>query len=62
MFIECGILTCLHNEPFNKGYGYCRCDKNPVLKFRIAADLGKGTMILMECLNMVMPEEGEEVA
>ena len=61
MKVECGILTCVHNEPFDGKYGYCQYDKNIVLKFRAAFNLTGGTIIMMECLNMTLPE-GEEAA
>lgn len=60
MKVECGIVSCVYNKPFNNKYGYCEYDKNIVLKFRLAADVGKGTIIMVECLNMTLPEpEGE---
>jgi len=55
MAVECGINNCKHCEKFNESYGYCRCPDNIVLKFRIAADFGKGTMVMVECLNMELP-------
>ena len=62
--IECGILTCFYNEPFDKKYGYCKhheqTGKNIVLKFRAAFNLSQGTIIMTECLNMDLPKEGEE--
>jgi hypothetical protein len=53
--IECGIVTCTHNEPFNEKYGHCRCPDNILLKWRLAADMGKGTVVMLECLNMHIP-------
>jgi hypothetical protein len=65
MAVECGILSCCYNEPFDNKYGYCRHEekeaKNIVLKFRAAFNLTGGTIIMMECLNMTLPE-GEEAA
>lgn len=55
MTIECGIVTCLHNKPFNKNYGRCECQDNILLKWRLAADMGKGTIVMVECLNMHIP-------
>ncbi len=57
MKVECGITTCIYCEKFNDKYGYCESPKNPVLKFRIAADMGKGTIVMVECLNMVLPQD-----
>jgi hypothetical protein len=59
MAVECGILTCVHNDPFDSKYGYCKCDKNIVLKFRAAFNITGGTIIMMECLNMTLPEVEE---
>ena len=62
MTIECGIVTCSHNKPFSKNYGYCECQDNILLKWRLAADMGKGTIVMVECLNMHIPSmepEGE---
>ena len=61
MAVECGILTCSYCEPFDGKYGYCRSEKNIVLKFRAAFNLTGGTIIMVECLNMTLPE-GEEAA
>ena len=57
MKVECGITSCAHCQPFDKQYGYCQCPANIVLKFRLAADMGKGTIIMVECLNMELPED-----
>lgn len=63
--IECGATLCFYNEPFDKKYGYCKhmekTGKNVVLKFRLAFDGGNGTIVMMECLNMELPN-GEEAA
>ena len=58
---ECGIISCKWNEPYDNKYGYCRYTelekRNIVLKFRLAADMGKGTIVMVECLQMELPEE-----
>ena len=58
--IECGIVSCVYCEPFNGQYGYCRYQekesKGVILKFRAAFNLEKGTIIMLECLNMALPE------
>lgn len=63
MSIECGIISCAFCQPFDKKYGYCKHEeatgKNIVLKFRAALDAGKGTIVMMECLNMELPEDKE---
>ena len=44
--IECPMITCIHN--FEK-----QCQKEKIcLKWRFAADLGKGNIVCMECLDM----------
>lgn len=62
--IECGINSCVYCEPFDKSYGYCkheeRTSKGIVLKFRMAFDAGKGTIVMVECLNMELPGGPEE--
>lgn len=63
MSIECGIVSCAFCEPFDKKYGYCKHEeltgKGVVLKFRMAFDAGNGTIVMLECLNMQLPEERE---
>ena len=59
--IECGIISCKWNKPYDRKYGYC-CyteleKRNIVLKFRLAADVGKGTVVMVECLSMELPED-----
>jgi hypothetical protein len=59
MNCECAVITCKHNERFNNKYGYCRSVKNIVLKFRMAGDFGKGTIVFLECLNQELPQDSE---
>ena len=59
MKVECGITTCRFNMPTEGKYGICCHNKGIVLKWRFAADMGKGTVICVECLNMEIPEKGE---
>ena len=59
MQVECACITCLHNHPFNVHYGYCESEKNIVLKFRLAGDFGKGTIVMLECLNQELPHQEE---
>ena len=56
--VECAVTSCTHNRRFNETYGYCVCDKNIVLKFRLAGDFGKGTIVMLECLNQLLPQDG----
>ncbi len=64
MAVECGIVSCVFNEPFDKSYGYCKYEerggKGIVLKFRMAFDASKGTIVMVECLNMELPGGPEE--
>lgn len=55
--VECGCTGCIHNKKFNQHYGNCECPENIILKFRLAVVLDKGSLIMMECLNMQLPEE-----
>jgi len=55
--IECAITTCKWNKPFNEKYGYCKYPGNVVLKFRLAGDFGKGTIVMLECLQQELPQD-----
>ena len=59
MKVECACTTCEHNKPIsgNLKYGYCECPQNIVLKFRLAGDFGKGTIVFLECLNLILPSD-----
>jgi hypothetical protein len=59
MNVECAVTSCIHNRKFNERYGYCDSPQNIVLKFRLAGDFGKGTIVMLECLNQVLPQEVE---
>lgn len=52
MRVECGITTCRFNKLYDKKYGDCQHPQGIVLKFRMAFDAGKGTIVMVECLNM----------
>jgi hypothetical protein len=57
MKIECGINSCVHNVvKISEKYGYCECPKDIVLKWRAAMDFGQGAIVMIECLNMQLPE------
>ena len=58
MKVECAILTCRFNDKGDGKYGVCQYQPGIVLKWRLAADLGKGSLVLLECLNMEL--KGEE--
>ena len=59
MKVECACTTCIHNKVFSVRYGYCECPQNIVLKFRLAGDFGKGTIVFLECLNQELPQGKE---
>lgn len=59
--IECAITTCVYNKRFNSSYGYCEHPKNIVLKFRLAGDFGKGTIVMLECLNQELPQNKGDI-
>jgi hypothetical protein len=50
--VECGVVTCRHNEPFSREYGYCKYPEGIVLKWRLSADMGKGFIVMTECLQL----------
>lgn len=49
--LGCPMKACIFNEDKT-----CVCDRGVELKWRLAADLGKGSIVMMECLNMVLDE------
>ena len=53
------MLTCKLNDKSKGKYGLCQHPSGIVLKWRLAADLGKGSLVLMECLNMDIEEPKE---
>lgn len=60
MNVECGIITCRLNDKSRGKYGVCQHPTGIVLKWRFAADFGKGSIVCMECLNMELPEQKED--
>ncbi len=56
MNVECAILSCRLNDKSRGKYGVCRHPTGITMKWRLAADLGKGSLVLLECLNMEIPE------
>lgn len=57
--VECGVTMCKYNKRFNNKYGYCESPDNIILKFRLAGDFGKGTIVMVECLNQKLPQDKE---
>lgn len=50
--VECGITSCKWGEKINDSYVKCTYPKNIVLKWRAAADLGRGAIVMVECLQL----------
>jgi len=53
--VECTLLTCVHNDKSLHRCGVCTLD-TIYMKWRFAADMGKGNIVYMECLNFTLPE------
>ena len=51
--VECPMSSCIWNE--NKE---CKYDGNFCLKWRFAADMGKGNIVCLECLMMQLAAPG----
>lgn len=49
MKVECPLIACIHNQKDRGKKGMCRLD-HIELKWRFAADMGKGNIVCMECL------------
>jgi hypothetical protein len=60
--IECGVTSCHWNKQFDVKYGICEYEKNVILKFRAAFDGGNGTIVMLECLNMHLPQDNPDAA
>ena len=60
--VECGVISCHWNKQFDKKYGHCEYEQNVILKFRAAFDAGKGTIVMLECLNMHLPQDNPDAA
>jgi len=54
--VECAVTTCRWCKPFSAKYGHCEYGGNIVLKFRLAGDFGKGTIVMLECLMQDLPD------
>lgn len=54
--VECQITSCFWNDRTGDKCGNCINEEGIVLKWRVGMDLGKGSMILVECLNFTMPD------
>jgi hypothetical protein len=54
--VECQLTSCFWNDRTGEKCGNCMNDEGIVLKWRMAFDLGKGSMVLMECQNFTLPD------
>lgn len=52
--VECALTTCKNIGNVHGKYGYCQLP-TVTLKFRLAGDFGKGTIVMMECLQQELP-------
>ncbi len=49
--VECPLVGCTHNAKDRDAKGTCQLE-NIELKWRFAADMGKGNIVCMECLYL----------
>jgi hypothetical protein len=54
--VECPMVACFWNDRSGDKCGNCIHEEGIALKWRMAFDLGKGSMVLMECLNFTLPD------
>ena len=57
--VECACLMCAFNGKEGGSYGFCNNPKI-TLKFRLAGDFGKGTIVFLECLEQQLPQVKED--
>ena len=50
------MVACFWNDRSGDKYGNCINEEGIALKWRMAFDIGKGGMVLMECLNFTLPD------
>lgn len=53
--VECSLLTCVYNDKSLCKSGICKRD-GIVLKWRFAADMGKGNIVCVECMFFELPQ------
>lgn len=49
-------MSCFWNDRTGEKCGNCINEEGIVLKWRVGLDLGKGSMILVECMNFTLPD------
>lgn len=50
--LGCPMKACIFNED-----NRCVCERGVTLKWRLAADMGNGNIVMFECLNMELDED-----
>lgn len=55
--VECPLITCIYNARDRGKKGQCRADRIET-KWRFAADMGKGAIVCIECLQFTLEGEG----
>lgn len=58
MTVECPLITCLFNTRDRDKKGLCQRD-HIEMKWRFAADMGKGNLVCMECLYFTLSDDVE---
>lgn len=56
--VECSLITCTNNGKENKRSGVCK-NQDISLKWRFAADMGRGSIVCVECLMFSIEEKNE---
>lgn len=51
--LECPLITCIFNQKDREKKGLCSRE-DVELKWRFAADMGKGSIVCMECLYFTL--------
>jgi len=51
--LHCPMKSCVWNDRTEER---CKCKDEVWLKWRLAADMGRGNIVMMECVNMVLDE------
>jgi hypothetical protein len=54
--VECQLITCFWNDRSGDKCGKCVNEESITLKWRMAFDVGKGGMVLLECQNFILPD------
>ena len=58
--VECVVSSCsFRGAPIDSKYGICTLPSIK-LRFRAALDMGKGTYVLVDCLQMELPQDKQQ--